>query len=134
QDREKFAAGLDSPPIEIVATCTTALEKLPARKNDVELVALVRTLRRLGTEKNELAIRERIVKLLERNSGEKYAFVFGTAGYKPQPESIEKWTEWVTQRCPDEAARQFGGRSADLADLKQRLAAIAWDKGDFERG
>jgi putative heme-binding domain-containing protein len=134
QDREKFAAGLDSPPIEIVATCTAALEKLPAKKNDVELVALVKALRRLGNDKNELALRERIIRLLERNAGQKYDFVFGPAGYRPQPESIEKWTDWVIQNCPEEAARQLGGGATDLAGLKERLAAVTWEKGDVERG
>jgi putative heme-binding domain-containing protein len=134
QDREKFAAGLDAPPIEIVTTCLTALEKLPARKNEVELVALVKALRRLGTEKTELALRERVVKLLERNTGEKFAFVFGTAGYKAQPEAVEKWTEWATEKYPDEAGRQLGLGGADLAGLKNRLAKVAWDKGDIERG
>jgi putative membrane-bound dehydrogenase-like protein len=134
EDREKFAAGLDSPPIEIVTTCTTALERLPANKNDVELVALVKVLRRLGTDKNELAIRERIVKLLERNTGKKFDYVFGSAGYKPQPESIEKWTEWVTKNCREEAARQIAGSAADLTSLKKRLASVSWNKGDIERG
>jgi putative membrane-bound dehydrogenase-like protein len=134
QDREKFAAGLDSPPIEIVATCTAALEKLPATKTDVELVALVKALRRLENDKNELALRERIVRLLERNAGQKYDFVFGPAGFRPQPASIEKWTDWVMQNCPDEAARQLGGGATDLASLKERLAAVGWEKGDVERG
>ncbi len=134
QDREKFAAGLDAPPIEIVTTCLTALEKLPARKNEVELVSLVKALRRLGTEKTELALRERVVKLLERNSGEKFAFVFGNAGYQPQPEAVEKWTEWATEKYPDETGRQLGLGGADLAGLKNRLAKVAWDKGDIERG
>ncbi|MGE5194947.1 MAG: HEAT repeat domain-containing protein, partial [Deltaproteobacteria bacterium] len=134
QDREKFAAGLDSAPIEIVAICTAALEKLPAKKNDVELAALVKALRRLGNDRNELAIRERIVRLLERNSGQKYDFVFGPAGYKPQPESVEKWTDWVTQNCPEEAARQLGGSTTDIASLKERLSAVAWSNGDIERG
>ena len=134
QDRERFAAGLDSVPIEILTTCTTALEKLPAAKDAVELTALVKTLRRLGDEKNEFALRERIVKLLERNTNEKIGFVFGPAGYKPQPEPVEKWTNWVTQHYPEEAARQLGGTEADLSGLKDRLAAVEWDTGDIERG
>ena len=134
QDREKFAAGLDSPPIEIVTICVGALEKLPATRNAVELVALVKALRRLGTEKNELAARERIIKLLERNTGERYASIFGTAGYKSQPEIVEKWTDWVTQNYPDEVARQLGGSSADLTKLKERLVAVEWNQADIERG
>src|SRR5262249_18946919 len=134
QDREKFAAGLDSPPIEIVATCITALEKLPATQNDIELVALVKLLRRLGNDKTELAIRERVVKLLERNTGKKFGFIFGSAGFKPQTESIEKWTEWVMQNCSEDAVGQLGANGTDLATLKQRLAAVAWEDGDIERG
>lgn len=134
QDRERFAAGLDSVPIEILTTCTAALEKLPVAKDPVELTALVKTLRRLGDEKNEFALRERIVRLLERNTSEELGFVFGPAGYKPQPEPVEKWTDWVTQHYPEEAARQLGGNEADLAGLKDRLAAVAWDAGDIERG
>jgi len=133
QDRGKFAEGLDAPPIEIATTCISALEKLKAARNEVELVALVKLLRRLGTAKNELALRERIVKLLERNTGEKFGFVFGAAGFKPQPEAIEKWTDWVTKNYPDETARQLGGGTG-LANLKQRLAAIDWDSGAYERG
>jgi putative heme-binding domain-containing protein len=134
QDRERFAVGLDSVPIEILTTCTAALEKLPAEKNAVELTALVKTLRRLGDEKSEFVLRERIVKLLDRNTHEKLGFVFGPAGYKLQPEPVEKWTAWVMQHYPEEAARQLSGSQADLSSLKERLAAIEWDSGDIERG
>jgi ATP-dependent DNA helicase RecG len=91
----------------LVTTCATALEKLPAAKNDVELVALVKALRRLGTDKNELAVRERVVKLLERNTGKKFDYVFGPAGYKPQPEAVRKWTAWVTEDRSSEAYRRL---------------------------
>lgn len=134
QDREKFADGLDFGPIEVVTVCVTALEKLPEAKNGVELAALVKLLRRLGTEKTEFALRERVVKLLERNTGEKFDFVFGNAGYKPQPESIEKWTAWVTKNHPTEAAEKLGSSGADLEALKDRLAKIDFDKGDLEKG
>ncbi|MBI3865099.1 MAG: c-type cytochrome [Planctomycetia bacterium] len=134
QDRERYAAGLDSEPIEILTTCISALEKLPEAKNAVELTALVKTLRRLGDQKVEFALRERIVKLLERNSGEEIGFVFGPAGYKPQPEAIQKWTEWVTTEFPEESERQLGGGSADLPSLKERIADVNWEDGDLERG
>lgn len=135
EDREKFAAGLDSSPIEILNTCTTALEALPAKKDPVELTALVKLLRRLGGgDKNEFALRERIVKLLERNTEEDFDFTFGPEGYVAQAEAIESWTEWVSQAYPEEAARQLGGGGADLTALRDRLAAIHWETGDVERG
>jgi putative membrane-bound dehydrogenase-like protein len=134
QDRERFAAGLDFEPIEILTTCVTALEKLPEAKNAVELTALVKTLRRLGDQKAEFALRERIVKLLERNSDEEIGFVFGPAGYKPQPEAVRKWTDWVAEEFPEEAGRQLGGVDAGLPALVERLANVEWDAGDIERG
>ncbi|MBS0262776.1 MAG: c-type cytochrome [Planctomycetes bacterium] len=134
QDRERFAAGLDSEPIEVVTACVTALEKLPAAKNGVELTALVKALRRLGDHKPEFVLRERIVKLLERNTGEQIGFVFGPAGYKPQPETIHKWTDWVTKAYPEETARQMGGNEGNLPALNERLARVDWTAGDLERG
>jgi putative heme-binding domain-containing protein len=135
EDRAKFAAGLDSAPIEILNTCVSVLEYLPAKDEPVEMTALVKLLRRLGGgEKTEFALRERVVKLLERNSGEKFEFIFGTAGYLPQAESVEKWTEWVVKKYPEEAARQLGGGGADLAALRERLASIGWESADIERG
>jgi putative membrane-bound dehydrogenase-like protein len=135
EDRDKFAAGLDSAPIEILNTCVSVLEFLPAKDEPVGMTALVKLLRRLGSgEKTEFALRERVVKLLERNSGEKFDFIFGTAGYLPQAESVEKWTEWVTRKYPEEAARQLGGGGADLTALRARLAAIDWESADIERG
>lgn len=134
QDREKFAVGLESSPVEILTTCVAALEILPAKKDPIELTALVKLLRRLGTEKTEFALRERVVKLLERNAEQKFDFVFGNAGYVPQSESIQKWTDWVTLQFPEEAARQLGASGADLESLRNRLADIAWESGALEAG
>lgn len=134
EDRERLAVGLDSAYADVPPACLGALEKLPKAKNEVELVALIKLLRRLGTGKEELALRERVVKLLERNTGEKSGFVFGAAGYKPQPVVIDKWMDWATKKYPEEAVRQFGGGVTDLPALKDRLAAINWEAGDVERG
>jgi putative heme-binding domain-containing protein len=134
QDREKYAAGLDSAPVEVVTSCLSALEFLPPKQDARELVALVKVLRRLGTNTAEFPLRERVVKLLERNSGKKFDFVFGTAGYVPQSESVEKWTEWVARQYPEESARQLGGSGADLEALRKRLPAVKWDAGNGEQG
>ena len=134
QDREKFAVGLDFAPIEVLSACVGALEKLPPANNPNESIELVRLLRRLGAEKSEFPLRERVVKLLERNTGEKFDFVFGTAGYGPQPEAIARWTEWVQRKYPKETASLFGGGASDLTALQDRLKGVAWAKGDVDRG
>jgi len=78
---------------------------------------------------------ERIVKLLERTPARNSIMCLARPAITPQPESIEKWTDWVVRNyCREEAARQFGGNTADLASLKKRLANVNWEKGDIERG
>ncbi|MBI5757471.1 MAG: c-type cytochrome [Planctomycetales bacterium] len=136
QDRLRFVAGLDSQPIEILDTCVTALEKLEEKKDPEELVGLVKTLRRLGEDKAEFPLRERVAKLLQRNAGvgEDFGYVLGEDGHKPQPEAVEKWTEWVSQEYPDEAAKQLGGGGATLAELRKQLSDVPWEGGDAERG
>jgi len=134
QDRELLASGLELGALEVITACVEALEKLPAARNGVEMACLARLLRRLGTEKPEYELRERVVKLLERNSGERFDFVFGHAGHAPQAEAIEKWTEWVPRQFPEEAQAHLGAAAADVQTLRQRLAGVAWDAGDAERG
>lgn len=133
-DREKFVAGLDSSVLEMLSTCVAALENFPPESSGVELASLVKLLRRLGAGRNEFLLRERVVNLLERNTSEKFEFVFGPAGYVPQSESIDRWTDWVTQQYPQEAAQHLGDGRADLTALRTRLAAISWETGDFDRG
>jgi putative membrane-bound dehydrogenase-like protein len=134
QDRELFAAGLELGALEVITACVEALEKLPAARNGVELASLARLLRRLGAETPEYELRERVVKLLERNSGERFEFVFGNAGHVPQSAAIEKWTEWVAREFPKEAQEHLGAASADLESLRKRLATVPWESGNLERG
>ena len=134
QDRARFAAGLDSGPVEVLTSCVTALEKLPPKKDPEELVSLVKLLRRLGSEKSEFPLREQVVKLLERNTEEKFAFVRGAAGHVPQPEAIDGWTKWVTAEYPTQAAQILGSSDVQESGLKAQLAKIDWEKGDAERG
>jgi len=136
EDRLRYAAGLDSQPIEIIDTCLSALEKLPEKKDPEELVALVKTLRRLGEDKSEFPLRERVAKLLVRNTGvgEDFGFIEGEEGHKPQPEAIGKWTDWVAEAYPEEAAKQLGGGGATLAELRKLLTNVPWERGDETRG
>lgn len=135
-DRLRYAAGLDSQAIEIIEACIAALEKLETKQEPEELVALVKTLRRLGEDKSEFPLRERVVKLLLRNTGlgEDFGYVMGEEGYKPQPEAIETWTEWVCKSYPEEAAKQLGGGGTTLTELRKQLKAVPWDHGDAARG
>jgi putative membrane-bound dehydrogenase-like protein len=134
QDREKFIEGLDSSQVEVLTACVDALEQLPRGTSAAEAAALVRLLRRLGTDATEFPIREKVVRLLQRHSGKQYVFVFGPAGHRPQPATVQAWTGWLSEVYPEEAARLLGGSDAELADLKKLLDGVNWSAGDPARG
>src|SRR6185369_14550375 len=85
---------------------------------------------------SEFPLRERVVKLLQRDGLQKdsLGFVFGEEGHHPQAESIEKWTAWAMKDFPAESAKILGGDDADFATLKQTLAKINWLEGNESRG
>jgi len=132
-DRPAFVEGLDSSQLEVLAACFSALEQLPPAADPRELAALVKVLRRLGSDPAEYPLRERAVRLLERATRQKIRYLHGPAGYKPQPEAVEAWTNWLQMTHPEAAAELFGGGD-DLAQWKERLQAVDWNAGNAERG
>ncbi|MHC4880404.1 MAG: hypothetical protein ACYTGL_28475, partial [Planctomycetota bacterium] len=107
-DRPLFVQGLEASQPEVLSACLDALDKLLPTSDGSENVALVRCLRRLGTEKNELPLREHVVQLLRRNSQQNFGFAFRTNGELPagtsetdQRASIDRWTVWATSTFPD---------------------------------
>ncbi len=135
QDRDKFIEGLTSSQVEVLEACLAALAKLPVEKvPEHENVVLLQTLRRLGADKPEFPIREQVVRLLQRNTGNKFEFVFGSKGHKPQPKVVSAWTDAIAKLYPDLSSEIRGGSEAELKELKQMLAAVDWESGDASRG
>lgn len=133
-DRPWFREGLDSSQTEVVTACLGALEALPADGGADEQLALLKALRRLGHDEREYAARERVVKLLERNTGQKLPFDFGKAGYKPQPDAVAAWSDWIHKRYPAESAAALGSAQSEVAMMKLMLAKADWAGGDAARG
>lgn len=133
-DREKFIAGLDWSQTEVQSACLSALEKLGPTKDADEQIALVKSLRRLGSDEAEYLAREKVVQLLQRNNGQSFPFVTGKAGHKPQPDVVNQWTRWIESRFKDQAASAFGGNDHELSQLKSMMSGVDWDKGDATRG
>lgn len=134
RDRPLFLQGLEMSQVEVVEACAQALLKLPAGQSAAEQFALLRAFRRLGQDAREYAVREQVLRLLERNNGVAFPFVSGEVGYQPQPVATQKWTDWLQQKWPQEAAGQLGGNETDLALLKQILAHASNSTGDVGRG
>lgn len=134
QDRDKFIAGLDSSQLEILTACVSALENLPASRDEAQLVALARNLRRLGSDKSEFPVRQRIVGLLRKATGQSFGFVDGPSGHNRQQAAVDRWTKWVTDQFPASAAEIVGASSQDLESLQTLLAEVDWSAGDKARG
>jgi len=133
-DRPLFLNGLDSSQYEVLSASLSALEQLPASEAPDEQMSLLKALRRLNQDAREYTARERVVQLLERNTGHQVAFITGTEGHRPQPETIGGWTDWLKQKWPDAVQQAMGSDAADLAQLQLLLQSADWSTGDVGRG
>ena len=133
-DRGSFIAGLDWSQTEVLAACLTALERLGPGQDANEQLALLKSLRRLGSDEREYALRETVVKLLERNTKQTFPFVTGKAGYRPQPDTVAAWTAWCQKKWPEQTATQLGDTGGEHAKLLALLKDVDWSKGVATRG
>ncbi len=134
EDRPKFVDGLGSSQPEVLRASLEALEKLPPRADPAEIVMLVKSLRRLGSEASEFPLRERVVSLLERDTAQRFQFVRGPQGHRPQPEAVQAWTNWAVRALPNQSAELQGGAGAELAELQALIAKVDWTAGNIARG
>jgi putative membrane-bound dehydrogenase-like protein len=133
KDRRLFIRGLESSTIETMLQCIGALNLLPPSGDAEENVVLVRALRRLGDQSEERQARDQIVEALRRNLHVRDTYVLGREG-DSQSEAVTAWVNHVRTLFPDEFSRQSGQQEENLAELKQRLTAIPWERGDVHHG
>jgi putative heme-binding domain-containing protein len=117
-----------------VAASLEALDKLPVAESPAECFALVAALRRLAHEKPELVIRERVAKLLARSAKRDFGFVYGVAGYRQQPEVLERAESWLRETYPTEFAKLKVESADDPRQVAKLLAGVNWNEGDIHRG
>ncbi len=134
RDRKFFVEGLESSHIEAVSASIDALAAMKGTATEAELVALLKCLRRLGADKAEYAAREKAVKLLMTRTGESLPFEFGESGYRPQPEAVAAWDNWMRKNFADAMKAEDGAAGDEHAVLKDVLAKADWSKGDAARG
>jgi len=134
EDRDLFVSGLDWSQTEVLAACLTALKALGRDERSTVQLALLKSLRRLTSDEREYELRERVVELLEQNTGQAFPFERGKAGHRPQPDTVAAWTNWCLKQWPEESARALG----EQEDQSQRLASILqrvdWSTGSATRG
>lgn len=116
-DRARFITGLRSPNPGVVGAAAGALGSLAKTSDDAELVALVRALRTVGSDKATAPARDRVLAVLKRHTGQ---------SFDPDPST---WETWVTREKPG-LAKQLAASGYDAAAWSKRLAGVVWDRGD----
>src|SRR5262249_25692999 len=72
--------------------------------------------------KEEKPLREQLARLLQKTTGEA-----GPGADK------QAWTDWLTKKYPDLAAKLGGADGVDVAGWDKRLAALDWPAGGADR-
>ena len=95
---------------------------------------MVGALRRLENEEPEFRLRERVARLLARNTRQEFGFVYGKTGYSPQPEVLEQWDRWLERSFPSKFAAQNARSGNDPRQIRDLLAQVDWNRGNPDRG
>lgn len=130
-DRLLYLSGLESAQLNAVEACIKALAALPRSNDPAEQYQLLSTARRLVADEREFRIRETVVQLLQRNTGQSASFVFGSDGYKLQPDALQAWQSILQQRYP---RYQPVSATDQTRSIYQLLTSVNWATGDADRG
>ena len=133
-DRDKFIRGLTLPDIAVVDASIAALQRLPSGEEPAYQFALLHTLRRLGADKREIALRDRVERQLRRNLGQDFGYQPGRAAPDSQTAAVNSWTDYLNQRFPDVAAQYLRSEQEELARLTVTLSRVDWNQGEAGRG
>ena len=125
EDRALLIEALGSSQASVVGAAADALHALPKPKEaqPMDLGKVVRSLRRMETQKADVKTPRALVQLLRYWTGR-----------DGNLEEAAAWVSWFTKTHPREAAALPGLASADFATWKKRLDQVDWDKGDARRG
>jgi putative membrane-bound dehydrogenase-like protein len=136
RDRGRFLAGLESAEPAVITASLAALEKLGPDESAAEQFALLKLARRLGADRPEYELRERVMKLLGRSTGtgDEFGFVTGKAGHNPQREALGRWEAHLRERWPEEARTLLADAEIDLKSFEPLLVQSAELEGDALRG
>ncbi len=134
QDRAVFVGSLETPDLNILVSSVGALTKLSDTATPEELVALLKTARRLGATPAEYQFRETVVRLLQQRTKKEFGFVFGESGRRPQRDVFARWSEYLSKNYPQLAAAIDGGEADEVDAIADILAKVDWASGDASRG
>ncbi len=131
-ERQVFLEGLSSPQLNSVKASAEALLRLSRSNNPAEQYTLLITAERLKNDEREFQVCETVVRLLQNNMAQRFGFVFGSDGHRPQRDVLQYWRTYLKERFPEAAPPLEGGKAA--ADVLAMLYDVQWEAGDPERG
>ena len=134
QDRPKYLEGLDSSQLEVLTACVDALTKLQVDRAPSTQFALLRTARRLGNDTRDEAVRGKLVRLLQRNTGQEFDYPFDKPSGAEQVQALARWNDWLAMKFPVEAGKSAGTTLEDVEAFRRLIDGVDWDAGDPKEG
>ena len=131
QDREFFREGLSLPDATVVSHCAKALMRFSQQPNSQELLAAFKDLKRLGWNKQDVALRDQLVRLMQHQTGKLFDYRFNEKD-SDQTDSLKRWESYLSSSFPAEFKQQLA--DDQHFDLAQRLEKIDWTSGDATKG
>ena len=133
-DRKLFVQALELSRVKTVRLAAQSLGKLPVSKSAEEQFALLNAMNRVAVDREGYQAREWIVRVLQKNLGRSFGFVFGSAGYSPQPNVAKKWNDFIVGEYPKESLTIQSNTKFNLNTFSKSMGAIQWEKGDLKNG
>ncbi|MCA9040864.1 MAG: c-type cytochrome, partial [Planctomycetaceae bacterium] len=134
EEIDLFIQGLEISHLPTLGSAVDALAKLELITKPQYVVALFQAARRLDHSETEFALRNSLMELLQKSTQMDFGFQTGEAGYRPQPEVMAKWEEWLLATYPEEASGLKAVLGEEETRLMSRLENLDWSQGDPERG
>ena len=131
-DRDRLVAALRLTEPPTVAEVARALAGFETQATPTELACAVRSLRRFCQVPNARATRQSLAKLLTTWTAEQ--FDVDDVDDETALTAYQPWFEFFRAQYPNELAFLDADVGTDLPAWKQRLAAIAWDRGNVQNG
>ncbi len=131
QDRKFYRAGLGLGNPGVASRCAVALMRFAGQPDSAELLAAFKVLQQSGWDKQDAALRDQMVRLMQHQTGQLFGYQFNQKNLD-QSRSVEAWAVYLRQEYPDDFQKLLA--DDQRVGLLEELQAIDWAGGDADRG
>ncbi|MCX8156457.1 MAG: hypothetical protein N3J91_08435 [Verrucomicrobiae bacterium] len=133
-DRPIFLAALEAAPMDVVEACVKALAALPPDNAPRNVAPVARALWRLAGLPEQAPLRQQVLRLLERQTGQNFDVAETNAPAAGAGAVYQPVWNWLAQHYPTALQDTNAPSAAALKALEQVLRSTPWAKGDAQRG